>query len=77
MKFAYSEYLGNNEKEKIVDLISNISIENNSISTGFQKLGMTLENALHSQAVLKLKKDYCDHKKCLNCEIGLHILKNK
>ena len=77
MKYAYSEFLGNNEKEKIIDIISSIPIEVNNITSGYQKLGMTLENALHSQAVIKLKNDYCDKKQCINCEIGLNILKNQ
>lgn len=76
IQYAYKEYYGNLDKESIVDIISSISFENNSISNGFQKLGMKLENALHSQAVIKLKKDYCEKKLCLKCEIGLNILKN-
>ncbi len=34
-------------------------------------------NALHSQALIHLKKEYCERKRCLSCRIGLHLLTRK
>lgn len=51
--------------------------ENNNIIRIFQMEGMAIENAGDSQALLELKKNYCDKKRCLECEIGLKLLSPK
>jgi hypothetical protein len=38
-------------------------------------LGVKSENAADSQALLQLKKYYCDKKRCLECSIGFAVLK--
>jgi hypothetical protein len=43
----------------------------------FAKLNVDIENAMTSQALLTLKNDYCRPQRCLNCEIGLKILKDE
>jgi len=35
---------------------------------------LKVENAFDSQALLQLKKQYCDEKKCLRCRIGHKVL---
>jgi hypothetical protein len=47
--------------------------EKNSVTTGFRKMGIKLDYALHTQAALQLKKNYCDVKRCLECAIGHKI----
>jgi hypothetical protein len=34
-----------------------------------------VENAGDSQALIQLKKEYCDRKDCLRCRIGYEYLK--
>jgi hypothetical protein len=48
--------------------------ENNSITSQFLKFGIRAQNALESQALLELKSQYCDLKRCLNCRIGLDLI---
>jgi hypothetical protein len=51
--------------------------ENNHIIRIFKMEGMAIENAGDSQALLELKKNYCDKRRCLECEIGLKLLSPK
>lgn len=62
-------------KNKVVQFYEDIPIENNKISREFQLLRDDFNNAFHSQALIQLKKKYCDAKACLHCGIGLYLLK--
>lgn len=48
--------------------------ENNRIIRGWQDAGWVVNNAGETQALLHLKKQYCDYKKCVNCSIGQHLI---
>ena len=77
MLFAYGNYHGEEGyKQKAVRWLEEISAENNTISKGFQKLGIENKNAFDSQALLELKNEYCDKRRCLDCSIGNSILKS-
>ncbi len=49
--------------------------ESNSITKGFQQLGIENKNAFDSQALIELKNEYCNKKRCLDCGVGNAILK--
>jgi hypothetical protein len=49
--------------------------EANHIMDGWKKLGLEPEDASQTQALLHLKKEYCDTRKCLHCAVGNAILK--
>ena len=61
--------------QQIIDLIESIKPEKNIIIDKFKEIGITAKNAFETQALLQLKKEYCDVKKCLHCAVGLHLLK--
>ena len=48
--------------------------ETNSVLAGWQRLGIIPANAADSQALLELKKNYCDPRKCLDCAVGQTML---
>jgi len=75
--FCYA-YQKNEEdlKEKALQLLEQLPVEKNSIISGWQQLGIKCESAYDSQALLQLKKQYCDEKKCLRCRIGHKVLTN-
>lgn len=50
--------------------------ESNAIVRKWEELGVPVKNAHFTQALLQLKNEYCNHKKCLNCSIGNYLLKN-
>jgi hypothetical protein len=63
-------------KDNALQLLEQIPSENNAILTGWKQLGLTSESAYDSQALLQLKKHYCDEKNCLRCRIGHKVLTN-
>ncbi len=62
-------------KEKAVEWLGQIKAENNTFTRLFSALGIPAENAMHSQAMVQLKTNYCDNKRCLECAIGHFLLK--
>ncbi len=50
--------------------------ESNRYTREWQKAGEPNRSAWDSQALLQLMKNYCMEKRCLDCAIGLQILKN-
>ena len=73
--FCYAEIKGDEAlKEKAVQLLDQIPAERNSIITGWENLGIEATTAYDSQALLQLKKVYCDEKNCLRCRIGHKVL---
>jgi hypothetical protein len=62
--------------QQAFDLLEAIPSENNFIVNTFTRAGIQAYHAGDSQALIQLKKEYCDHKKCVFCRIG-HRLMNK
>ena len=76
MKYTYHKNTDEGIAEEILEFYARISSEKNTIIDGWKSLDLKVENALQSQAMLYHYKNYCVKKDCLNCEIGLQILKN-
>jgi len=73
--FCYATHKGKDElKDKSLQMLEQIPSENNAIVTNWQQLGLTSNSAYDSQALLQLKKKYCDEKNCLRCRIGHKVL---
>ncbi len=62
-------------KQRALDLLDQLQAEKNKISRSYEQLGVKLRSAFHSQACIQLYSSYCKHKKCLNCGIGIHLLR--
>ena len=43
----------------------------------WQGCGLTVDNAGDSQALIQLKREYCDKRECIRCRIGYEYLKGK
>ncbi|MFV0304845.1 MAG: DUF2851 family protein [Moheibacter sp.] len=76
MKYIYGKMLGIDIITELLELLYFLPPEKNTVLEKFKKIGIKPENALESQALLEMKKHFCDEKKCLNCAIGLQVLKN-
>ena len=73
--FCYATQKGNEDlKDKALQILEKMPSESNAILTGWQNVGIQSESAYDSQALLQLKKLYCDEKKCLRCRIGHKVL---
>ena len=55
-------------------LYSQIRAEKNAITKNWQSIGINTMDAGESQAMIELKTEFCEHLKCLNCQIGTKIL---
>lgn len=74
--FAYGIYHDENKyKDKALKWVETTAPESNSITKGFYQLGIENKNAFDSQALIELKNEYCNKKKCLDCAVGNAILK--
>ena len=74
LKFSYAFSRGKNNVSELLELVSEVSMENNSITAKFLDLRPMKKSALNSQALLQLKQDYCDKNKCLHCAIGNRLI---
>lgn len=73
--FAYGKYLGEEfVTERAFAVLEEIKAENNSIVRNWKSLGMRIETAYDSQAVIQLQKEYCNKRKCLFCPVGYKIM---
>ncbi|VAW12151.1 FIG00650353: hypothetical protein [hydrothermal vent metagenome] len=74
LKFCYAKHLGKDVNDEILDIISSIKREDNSVVDNFMKLGVDLKNAKDSQSILQLYNGYCVENRCLECAIGSSLL---
>lgn len=76
LKFAFYKKQGRVEIDKLFSLMRELPCEKNSITKGFDKLRKGVaSNALVGQALIQLKPNYCDKNKCLQCNLGIELLK--
>ena len=68
--FNQPEYI-----ERSIDFQEAIAAEKNSIVHSFEQVSMTVQSAAQSQGLLQLYHEYCEKKNCMQCGIGLSILK--
>lgn len=62
-------------QQKALEWLRQLPKENNRITRLWQNTQVPNNNALDSQALLYLKKQYCDVKRCLECAAGNALLK--
>ena len=74
--FCYGKH---NQQEYYINralkLLEKLPAEQNNIVTNFGLLGIKVSTAFDSQALLELKNNYCNYKKCLHCGVGNKILR--
>jgi hypothetical protein len=74
--FVYGRLKGQRHyQDRAFELLDSIPAESNSIVRKFIEFGLKPSSASQSQALLELKTNYCDQKKCLECRIGLDLIK--
>ena len=74
--YAYGLHKGNPVLcARAGSFLEELKAENNYITRMWEQYGMKASNAADSQALIQLKKEYCDKKKCLYCRIGYEYLK--
>jgi hypothetical protein len=61
--------------ERAVHFLEQIQAEKNHILSAWEKAGMKAKNAFDSQALIEIYNHYCLEKRCLQCNIGISLLK--
>ena len=68
LQIFYSEYTMRSDLDsRGIELLEQLPAESNLFMNRWQKLGIKAENALESQALLQLTKEYCSHLRCDRC----------
>ncbi len=62
-------------QERAIRLLEELPAENNYILRQWKACGLEVKNAADSQALIQLKKEYCDRLDCLRCRFGYEYLK--
>ena len=76
--FAYGRHHFDEDRcEAALDLLEHLKPEQNFITRSWAKAGIKAENAADSQALICLKKNYCDTKDCLRCRFGAEYLRQR
>ncbi len=60
--------------ERAVSLLEDIRPEQNAIVTMFSHAGIKCNDALTSQALIQLRRAYCEARKCIYCRLGHRLL---
>lgn len=76
LKFAYAKSQGKDISEELIDLLEDIQSEKNVIIEKFSNFGIQSKNAYESQSLLQLKNEYCNQKRCMECAVGLELMKS-
>lgn len=73
--FTYGKKMGNDDyTNRALLLLEKLSPEINETVSRYKEIGIQVDNASTSQALLQLKANYCDKKRCLHCGIGMKVL---
>ncbi len=73
--FVYGKSKGNEQlKSRALDFLCALPPESNTVLAHWKNLGMAVDDAFYSQALLQLKNNYCNRQKCLLCQIGNLII---
>ena len=74
--YAYGKYRASDILiKRATEFLEEIKPENNYIVRMWKECGLEAVHAGDSQALIQLKKNYCDTRKCLYCRIGYEFFK--
>lgn len=73
--YAYDIHHGTYEyRTRAMQFLEQLPGESNYILKQWKACGLEVGTAYDSQALIQLKKEYCDHAKCLNCRFGFEYI---
>ncbi|MCH5236018.1 MAG: DUF2851 family protein [Muribaculaceae bacterium] len=74
--YSYAASVGELDlAESTLGLMQQLPAESNVIIKQWASLGLEAKDASRSQALIHLKKEYCDKNKCIYCRFGHHYLR--
>ncbi|MGL4630417.1 MAG: DUF2851 family protein [Leadbetterella sp.] len=61
--------------DRAIELVESIKSESNHITQAWKDLGLKIESALDSQALIEQYNENCENNQCLKCPVGFDLLK--
>lgn len=78
LMYAYGLHYGNDRMtERALDMLHALPPESNSLVRIFTSFGIPCDDAFTSQAMIQLRRSYCEPRKCLYCRFGHRFLAEK
>ena len=77
IKYAHAKAHRHEDFDTISGILEQIKPEKNRILENFRTLKTPALNALESQGLLELKNNYCSLQRCLECAVGLFLIKRE
>lgn len=76
--YAFGLHYGDNRAtDRAISLLQSLAPESNSIVGVFTDAGLACPDAFTSQALIQLRRAYCEPRKCIYCRFGHRILAAK
>jgi hypothetical protein len=63
--------------DRAVEFLQQLPAEENKITRIWSALGLKVKTAFDSQSLIELYNNFCQKRQCLNCSVGISILKPK
>lgn len=60
--------------DRALSLLEQLPAEHNHIADKWEDIGLSIQSAFDSQGSLELYNEFCQAKRCLNCQIGASII---
>ena len=61
--------------DKAIQWLEELGAEHNHVTEAWTRRGIKLKSALQSQALLQIKREYCDVHRCLHCKVGCEVFR--
>jgi hypothetical protein len=75
LQFAFAKSQGKEISEDLISLLNEVAAEKNAVIDKFSSFGIKARSAFETQSLLQLKNEYCNKSKCLECAVGMELLK--
>ena len=73
--FAYGKSVSDDSyQERACNFLESMKPERNRVVKEFERAGIVPRNAFDTQALIQLRKEYCEKRECLSCQIGHKLL---
>ena len=76
LKFAFAKSKSIDNTEYLIDILNTVKPESNGIISKFKSFGIDAKDAFVTQSLLQLKNEYCNNARCMDCAVGMDLLKN-